>query len=73
MVVCSFYIVPGGTEGPGGVLVCAENWITWKSQNFEDLRVPIPRRRVEGDDPSRGLMINSFAVHRMKVCSHWMI
>ena len=40
-------LVPGGGEGPSGVLICSENYITYK--NFgeqEDIRCPIPRRRV---------------------------
>lgn len=24
--------VPGGSDGPGGVLVCSEDWITYKNQ-----------------------------------------
>jgi splicing factor 3B subunit 3 len=59
------FAVPGGNEGPGGVLVCAENWITWKNQTYTDVRVPIPRR--SNDETTRGLIINSFVVHKMKV------
>jgi splicing factor 3B subunit 3 len=39
--------VPGGTEGPSGVLVCSENYITFKNFGDQpDIRCPIPRRRV---------------------------
>lgn len=39
--------VPGGTEGPSGVLVCSENYITFKNVGAQpDIRCPIPRRRV---------------------------
>ncbi len=39
--------VPGGTEGPSGVLVCSENYITFKNVGDQpDIRCPIPRRRV---------------------------
>lgn len=39
--------VPGGTEGPSGVLVCSENYITFKNVGAQpDVRCPIPRRRV---------------------------
>lgn len=39
--------VPGGNDGPGGVLVCAENYITYKNFGDQpDIRAPIPRRRV---------------------------
>ncbi len=40
--------VPGGTEGPSGVLVCSENYITFKNFGDQpDIRCPIPRRRVK--------------------------
>lgn len=39
--------VPGGTDGPSGVLVCSENYITYKNSGDQhDVRCPIPRRRV---------------------------
>ena len=39
--------VPGGNDGPGGVLVCAEKYIIYKNFGDQpDIRVPIPRRRV---------------------------
>ena len=39
--------VPGGNDGPGGVLVCAENYLTYKNFGDQpDIRTPIPRRRV---------------------------
>lgn len=41
--------VPGGNDGPGGVLVCAENYITYKNFGDQpDIKSPIPRRRVGG-------------------------
>ena len=39
--------VPGGSDGPSGVLVCSENYITYKNLGDQpDIRCPIPRRRV---------------------------
>ena len=39
--------VPGGADGPSGVLVCSENYITYKNLGDQpDIRCPIPRRRV---------------------------
>jgi splicing factor 3B subunit 3 len=39
--------VPGGNDGPSGVLVCSENYITYKNLGDQtDIRCPIPRRRV---------------------------
>ena len=57
--------VPGGDDGPGGVLVCAENKIIY--QNYEadvdGIEAPIPRRM--GDD-STGILIVSVATHKQK-------
>jgi hypothetical protein len=30
--------VPGGADGPGGCLVCAENFIIYKNQDHEEVR-----------------------------------
>ena len=39
--------MPGGSEGPSGVLICSENYITYKNFGDQpDIRCPIPRRRV---------------------------
>lgn len=39
--------VPGGYDGPSGVLICSENYITYKNFGDQpDIRCPIPRRRV---------------------------
>ncbi len=40
-------VVPGGSDGPSGVLICSENYITYKNFGDQpDIRCPIPRRRV---------------------------
>jgi splicing factor 3B subunit 3 len=47
--------VPGGDEGPSGVLICGENWISYKHQGHVEIRTPLPRRF---DMPiERGLLI----------------
>ena len=39
--------VPGGHDGPSGLLICSENYITYKNLGDQhDIRCPIPRRRV---------------------------
>ena len=39
--------VPGGNDGPSGVLICSENYITYMNLGDQpDIRCPIPRRRV---------------------------
>ncbi|KAJ3054091.1 Splicing factor 3B subunit 3 [Rhizophlyctis rosea] len=64
--------VPGGSDGPSGVLVCAENWITWRHPDHPAVRVPIPRRldpyqKPDGEDvESRGIIIVAGVVHKMK-------
>lgn len=56
--------VPGGSDGPGGCLVCAENFVIYKDQNHKEVRAMIPRRR---DLPKeRGTLIVSFATHKQK-------
>lgn len=43
----SLSLVPGGSDGPSGVLICSENYITYKNFGDQpDIRCPIPRRRV---------------------------
>nr|CAB3266003.1 splicing factor 3B subunit 3 [Phallusia mammillata] len=59
--------VPGGNDGPGGVLVCAENYVTYKNFGDQpDIRMPIPRRRNDLDDPERGMIIVCSATHKTK-------
>jgi len=56
--------VPGEADGPGGVLVCAENFIIWKNEGQPEVRAVIPRR---SDLPAdRGVLIVSYATHKQK-------
>ncbi|XP_072952743.1 spliceosome-associated protein 130 A [Typha angustifolia] len=56
--------VPGGGDGPSGVLVCAENFIIYRNQGHPEVRAVIPRR---ADLPAeRGVLIVSAATHRQK-------
>ncbi|KAI8815119.1 CPSF A subunit region-domain-containing protein [Cladochytrium replicatum] len=64
--------VPGGADGPSGVLVCSENFITWRHIGHKAVRIPIPRRpdplqpqTDEGDD-SRGIIIVASVMHKLK-------
>ncbi|KAG0170726.1 Splicing factor 3B subunit 3 [Apophysomyces sp. BC1034] len=59
--------VPGGNDGPSGVLVCTENFITYKHQDVPEHRIPIPRRAQPLEDPTRGIIIVTYAVHKMKI------
>ena len=43
----SYLPVPGGNEGPSGLIICAENYITYRNFGDQpDIKCPIPRRRV---------------------------
>ncbi|KAL8162187.1 hypothetical protein V2J09_013676 [Rumex salicifolius] len=56
--------VPGGGDGPSGVLVCAENFVIYKNQGHPEVRAVIPRRLDLPDD--RGVLIVSAATHKQK-------
>jgi len=56
--------VPGGNDGPGGVIVCAENWIIWQNIDQDEVRAPIPRRAGTPDE--KGLLITAYAVHKSR-------
>lgn len=59
--------VPGGNDGPSGVLICSENYITYKNFGDQlDIRCPIPRRRNDLDDPERGMIFVCSATHKTK-------
>ncbi|KAI5719200.1 hypothetical protein M8J76_006686 [Diaphorina citri] len=59
--------VPGGNDGPSGVLVCSENYLTYKNVGDQhDIRCPIPRRRNDLDDPERGMIFVCSATHKTK-------
>ncbi|XP_050056408.1 splicing factor 3B subunit 3 isoform X3 [Aphis gossypii] len=63
----SLITVPGDKDGPGGVLICSENYITYKNQGEQpDIRCPIPRRRNDLDDPERGMILVCSATHKTK-------
>ncbi|KAI1118656.1 CPSF A subunit region-domain-containing protein [Nemania sp. NC0429] len=58
--------VPGGNDGPSGVLVCGEESITYRHSNQEAFRVPIPRRQGATEDPQRKRVIVSGTMHKLK-------
>jgi len=55
--------VPGSQDGPGGVIICCENFITYKNSS-QDISSPIPRRNEFPSD--KGIMIISYAMHKQK-------
>lgn len=57
--------VPGGADGPGGCLVCCENFLIYRDEaNGNELKVVIPRR--ETLPAHRGVLIVAGTSHRMK-------
>lgn len=65
--------VPGGYnhhaerwDGPSGVLVCSDDYITYKHQGQPEHRVPIPRRYNPVARADRGSMIVVSVLHKMK-------
>ncbi|KUI65719.1 Pre-mRNA-splicing factor rse1 [Cytospora mali] len=58
--------VPGGNDGPSGVLVCGEENVTYRHSNQEAFRVPIPRRRGATEDPNRKRCIVAGVMHKLK-------
>lgn len=60
-------MVPGGNDGPSGVLVCAEGSITWCNQNYPSVSVPIPRRKHLLTDQSRSPIITQSTLVKTRV------
>ena len=56
--------VPGDTEGPSGVLVCAENKIAYKKPDHDDVVSLIPRR--SGMPLDQPLLIISYSMLKQK-------
>jgi len=61
----SLLAIPGGTDGPGGVLVLCENWVLYESSSATSaLRTPLPRR---SDFPNeRGLLLVAATLHKSR-------
>lgn len=58
--------VPGGADGPSGVLVCAVDSITYRHSNQDAFRVPIPRRSGPTENPERKRSIVAGVMHKMR-------
>ncbi|EPZ33025.1 Mono-functional DNA-alkylating methyl methanesulfonate domain-containing protein [Rozella allomycis CSF55] len=58
--------VPGGSDGPGGVLVCSEGFIEWRHQGQKAHRIPIPRRRNPLESKERDALIVSYSLFKKK-------
>ena len=58
--------VPGGSDGPSGVLVCGLDNITYRHNNQDPFRVAIPRRRGATENPDRKRYIVCGVMHKMR-------
>ena len=58
--------VPGGSDGPSGVLVCGLDNITYRHNNQDPFRVAIPRRRGAMENPDRKRYIVCGVMHKMR-------
>jgi splicing factor 3B subunit 3 len=67
--------VPGGKDGPSGVLVCSEGLVTWVHPDYKSVRIPIPQRpnSVQAEHDANGnylsqakVIIANSVVHRLK-------
>ncbi|KAK5163433.1 pre-mRNA-splicing factor rse1 [Saxophila tyrrhenica] len=55
--------VPGGADGPSGVLVCCEDRIYYRHDKSGSLCIPIPRRKGAGEDQHRKRCIVAGCLH----------
>ncbi|KAK1809628.1 pre-mRNA-splicing factor rse1 [Friedmanniomyces endolithicus] len=58
--------VPGGQDGPSGVLVCCEDRIYYRHDKTAPLCIPIPRRKGSTEDPNRKRIIVAGCLHLSK-------
>jgi len=64
--------VPGTPEGPGGVLVCSENSVSYMDMvGSTPITAPIPRRF--GQEESRGVLLVSYASHVQKTMFFFLV
>ena len=62
----TLFHVPGGADGPSGVLVCGEDNITYRHMNQDPFRLAIPRRRGVTENPQRKRYITAGVMHKMR-------
>ena len=58
--------VPGGADGPSGVLVCGVDNITYRHSNQDPFRVAIPRRKGATENPERKRSVICGVMHKMR-------
>ncbi|CAF9937675.1 MAG: pre-mRNA-splicing factor rse1 [Heterodermia speciosa] len=65
--------VPGGADGPSGVLVCGLDNITYRHSNQNPFRVAIPRRRGATENPERKRQIVAGVMHKMRAAFFFLL
>ena len=60
--------VPGGADGPSGVLVCGENWVVYRAPGHAEIRTVIPRRSSVPEE--RSVLLVSFTTIKQKARTH---
>lgn len=65
--------VPGGADGPSGVLVCALDNITYRHSNQDAFRVAVPRRRGATENPERKRSIVAGVMHKMRAAFFFLL
>ncbi|KAJ3376539.1 Splicing factor 3B subunit 3, partial [Entophlyctis sp. JEL0112] len=71
--------VPGGSDGPSGVIVCSENFISWRHPDHAEVRMMIPTRvdplqpiaatdstGLNPGESRTGIIVVTGVVHRLK-------
>ena len=65
--------VPGGADGPSGVLVCGLDNITYRHSNQDPFRVAIPRRKGATENPERKRQIVAGVMHKMRAAFFFLL
>ncbi|KNC86365.1 splicing factor 3B subunit 3 [Sphaeroforma arctica JP610] len=66
--------VPGGNDGPGGLIVCCEDFVTYKNLGEQtDVRVAIPKRQNSLVEADRSTLIVACAAHKTKQMTFFLV
>jgi hypothetical protein len=65
--------VPSPGDGPGGIIVCSDNFMTFKNVDQSDIRIPIPRRKGDLSDPERGSIVVTHASLKTKQFTFFLV
>jgi len=60
--------VPGGADGPSGVLVCGENWVVYRAPGHAEIRTVIPRRSSVPEERSVLLVCSTLIKQKDNFC-----